>query len=236
MQKSIIIVLFLIANLSFAQTINDFQYAIIPARCSFLKENNEYRINATTKAFFQQKGFITYYDNEILPDVIATNKCKAVFVDIQENNTMFLTKIKVVIKDCKNNILLASQEGSTREKDLQRAYSDALIFALKSIQNINYKYNEKSENVASVEKTTGVETSVSGTSQIYSEMQTITNGFNFLNKETKAVLTLFKTSEPTSYIARFNDKNGIVFQKNDNWFFEYYLNNKLVSEKIELKF
>ncbi len=235
MQKSITIILFLITNLSFAQTINDYQYAIIPAKCSFLNTNNEYRINATTKAFFQQKGFIAYYDNEILPDVIATNKCKAIIVDIQENNTMFMTKIKVVVRDCKNNILLTSQEGSTREKDLQKAYSDALLFALKSIQNINYKYNAKPENVASVEKTTEVE-SVSGTSQIYSEMQTITNGFNFLNKETKAILTLYKTSEPTSYIARSSDKSGIVFQKNDHWFFEYYLNNKLVSEKIELKF
>jgi hypothetical protein len=232
MKNTIIIILLFIANFSFAQSLNEYQYAIIPAKCTFLNEDNQYRLNATTKAFFQQKGFITYYDNETLPDEIANNKCKAVFVNIQENNTMFSTKLKIVVMDCKNNILLTSQEGSTREKDLKIAYSEALLIALKSIQNMAYKYNDK----ALIQKSAIASEDVSGVSEVYSEMQTITNGFNFVNKETKAVLTLYKTSDSIIYIAKSNNKNGIVFQKNGNWVFEYYSNDKLVSERIELKF
>ena len=66
--------------------------------------------------------------------------------------------------------------------------------------------------------------------------QPITNGFQLVDTTPKVVLKMFKTSEVNYYIAISESKNGIVFMKNDEWYFEYYLNEKLISEKLIVKF
>jgi len=46
----------------------------------------------------------------------------------------------VVLKDCKNNQLFISEEGSSREKEYKIAYHEALRNAFESIAALNYKY------------------------------------------------------------------------------------------------
>jgi len=52
----------------------------------------------------------------------------------------------------------------------------------------------------------------------------------------KIVLTLLKTSEENYYIASNGTVNGIVLKENENWFFEYYKDGKLISDKLLVKF
>ena len=239
------LLLFLVSNLTFAQaSLNDYQYAILPVKFKFQKEKNQYRMNSTTKAFFEQKGLKVFYDNEVLTQNLANNNCNKVYISIDENNNMFATKLIVTVKDCQNIALLTSKEGTSRIKEYAPAYNEALQIALKSIQDFNYSYTAKSEKtneIISDSKTPTkieikTETSNNNPVQIYSEMQTVNNGFNFLHSKTKAVLNLLKTSSPYNFIAKSDNKVGIIFQNDEGWFFDYYLNQKLVSEQIVLKF
>lgn len=231
-------ILFLVSSLTFAQaSLNDYQYAILPSKFKFQKEKNQYRINATTKAFFEQKGLKVFYDDEVLSQDLANNNCSKVYINIDENNNMFTTKLIVSVIDCQNNALLTSKEGSSRIKEYAPAYNEALQIALKSIQDFIYQYKAKTEQPNSAIITTSkAEAKTDNSIQVYSEMQTSSNGFNFLHSKTKAVLNLMKTTNPNYFIAKSDNKMGIVFQKDQGWFFEYYINQKLISEQIELKF
>lgn len=66
--------------------------------------------------------------------------------------------------------------------------------------------------------------------------QAIANGYQLIDTTPKIVLTLLKTSAENYYIASNATVNGIVLKKNQDWFFEYYKDGMLVSEKLQVKF
>lgn len=66
--------------------------------------------------------------------------------------------------------------------------------------------------------------------------QAIANGYQLIDTTPKIVLTLMKTSAENYFIAANATANGIVLKKNEDWFFEYYKDGKLVSEKLLVKF
>lgn len=66
--------------------------------------------------------------------------------------------------------------------------------------------------------------------------QAIANGYQLIDTTPKIVLTLLKTSAENYYIANGASANGIVLKKNGDWFFEYYKDGKLISEKLLIKF
>ena len=45
-----------------------------------------------------------------------------------------------------------------------------------------------------------------------------------------------KTSNPSTYIAVKGDTQGVLVSKNGTWYFEYYKDQNLISEKVEVKF
>ncbi|WEK33905.1 MAG: hypothetical protein P0Y53_15560 [Candidatus Pseudobacter hemicellulosilyticus] len=67
--------------------------------------------------------------------------------------------------------------------------------------------------------------------------QATENGFQLVDTSPKKVLTLLKTSVPDHFIAEAAGRaGGLVFKKNSEWIFEYYKDNKLVSQKLDIKF
>jgi hypothetical protein len=242
MKKTLLFFALLFSTLSFSQSINNYKYAIIPNKFGFLKTENQYNLNVLTKSYFEKIGMQAYFSSDNLP-LEAMDKCNTVLVDAIENSSMFFTKVKIVVKDCKGTVLATSEEAGTREKEYATAYNEVFRKALISLDKLNYTFTPKT-----VLKTTTPKPVIPVTAaplptdkstqiaEVYSEMQTTNNGFNFLNKKTKAILNLMKTTSPYNFIAKSEDKLGIIFQKEDDWFFEYYQNGKLISEKIELKF
>lgn len=77
-------------------------------------------------------------------------------------------------------------------------------------------------------------TPVENTNQLFA--QPIANGYQLVDTTPKVVLKMYKTSQPDSYTAMGDGKNGVVFKKGNDWFFEYYQNDKLISEKLSIKF
>lgn len=234
--KKVILLLWLISSVSFAQDLNQYKYVSVPSKFSFLKEKNQYNLNLLSKMYMQQFGFETYFDTDEVPKDFLENNCNKLYLDVLENNNMFSTKLTVVLKDCKGKVLFTSKEAENKEKDYKLSYNLALREALNSMKTIQYKYfGDKvvKENKDEVQnQSLNSESSVS--SQLFA--QPITNGFQLINAEPKVIYKIYITSVKDLYIATKGSLQGVLISKNKEWFFEYYQNEKLLSEKVEVKF
>lgn len=227
----------------------NYKHIIVPEKFSFLKQPNQYNLNTLVKALFEDKGFTVYYDNTEIPAEIASDRCKALTVDVLENNSMFVTNLTILLKDCKGSIVLKSKEGKSREKEYKQSYNAAMRDAFSSFNDLHYEAG--STQVASTPpaalpvqetKTTApapvsppaVATAQQNNALLYA--QPIANGYQLIDASPKIVLTLFKTSVADTFIANNGSINGIILKKNGEWFLEYYKDNALVSEKLSIKF
>lgn len=251
MKKYILLLLLLISFSGYAQhTMNNYKYVIVPEKFSFLKEINQYGLNSLTKALLEEKGFTVYFDNLQLPAEIAGNKCQALAVELTQRKSMFSTNLTLSLKDCQGNVVFKGKEGKSREKDFETSYNQALRDAFVSLNDVPYVYSAPTANVAPVLQPVAAVATAQVTEQgPANPVTTATNmqagtlyaqptavGYQLIDTTPKIVLTIFKTSAPEYFIADNGKTNGIVLKKNDNWFFEYYVNGKLVSEKLLIKF
>lgn len=234
MKKILVVVLLLVTYFSQAQLLNDYNMAIIPAKFNFQDSDNQYRINYTIKSFLQSKGFEAYVNNEILPEGFNDYNCNKVFVDVAEENTMFSTKIKVIFKDCKNNILFTTDLGESREKDLPKAYNFALQAALKSFSKANYVYNGKTYFDEEAQEKIKSREVVNVTEQAL-KVEKNEAFTKVLNKISGKEMILYRTSKPSTFLANYNGKSGVVVNKGAFWFFEFLDGDKVVSEKLDIK-
>ena len=237
MKKVLFLILFLTTSLGFSQSLNDYKYAIVPSKFEFLKEKDQFRLNTLTKLLMEKYGFITYYDSDVLPNEVVESNCNKVYVDVKSNGNLFVTKLKVVLKDCKNAVVCTSIEGRSREKELQVAYNQALREAFSSFDKLEYKYSGNS-NVNS--KSNVNENSISK-SPLLNQMlfakplgpnliQLLTNDTDIPN----LVLTISKTNNPSIFIVEEAMRQGVVYKNNNEWIFDYYENEKLISEKLNI--
>jgi hypothetical protein len=231
-----------------AQTsINNYKYVLVPVRYDFSKEDNQYGLNTTTKLLLEQKGFVAYLSNEVLPPELAGNKCNALKAEVTESKGFLVTKLTLMLKDCMGNVVFKSKEGKSREKEWPAAYNGALRDAFTYLDAEPYKYDSTAltptQPVAATPPTVPPAPSAAPappaavadlTGTLYA--QATPNGFQLVDTTPKKVVTLLKTSVPDYFIAEAGASNGIVFRKEGAWVFEYYKDNKLVSQKLDIKF
>lgn len=249
MKKYLLLFLTILSFSGYAQnTINNYKYVLVPEKFSFLKQDDQYKLNSLSKRLLEDKGFTVYFDNADLPTEIANNKCTALNLEVTEKNSMFTTGLTILLKDCKGNVLFKGKEGKSREKDYEAAYNLATREAFKPLNEVQYAYTP-AENAPSQEIVKRMEITVP-VNQVAAQpitteapqaagtlyAQPTANGYNLIDTAPKIVLTLLKTSAENYFIANNGSSNGIVFKRDENWFFEYYKNNQLVAEKLVIKF
>ncbi len=66
--------------------------------------------------------------------------------------------------------------------------------------------------------------------------QEIPNGFQLVDSTPKIRMKIFKTSVSDVFLGQGDKGNGIVYQKNGVWFFEYYEGGAHKIEEIKIKF
>ena len=237
MKKTLFLILFLATSLGFSQSLNDYKYAIVPSKFEFLKEKDQFRLNTLTKLLMEKYGFITYYDSDVLPNEVVESNCNKVYVDVKSNGNLFVTKLTVVLKDCKNAVVYTSTEGRSREKELQVAYNQALREAFSSFDKLEYKYSGNSN----VNSKSNVNENSNSKSPLLNQMlfakplgpnliQLLTNDTDIPN----LVLTISKTNNPSIFIVEEAMRQGVVYKNNNEWIFDYYENEKLISEKLNI--
>ena len=226
-------------------TINNYKYVLVPERFDFLKTDDQYGLNMRTKLLLQQVGFTAFMTNEALPaEVAGNNKCNALKAEVVEKKKFLSTGLTLLLKDCQGTIVYKGEEGKSREKEWQAAYSEALTNAFTSLNAAQYKYDGTAAPQAAQQPTASAPpapvapaqpaTVNEGQDVLYAQANG--NGYQLIDTTPKKVMTLQKTSEQDHFIANDGVSQGIVFRKNGEWLFEYYKDDKLVSRKLNIKF
>ena len=251
MKAPALLILVLFTVTAHAQTnINNYKYVVVPEKFSFSKSENQYGLNSLVRDLLEEKGFTALMSNGQLPPEVATNKCTSLMADVVEKKGIFVTNLSILLKDCQGNIVFKSKEGKSREKEFQAAYDEALRDAYTSLKAAPYQYDGTTFTQTQVQTATAVPVPVASapvaaaipataaitdaTGTLYA--QATPNGFQLIDTSPKKVLTLLKTSQPDYYIAANGPVAGVVFKKNEEWLYEYYKDDKLVSQKLQIKF
>lgn len=250
------LLLFLFASfLCFSQSVNDFKAVIVPIKFEFAKGVNPYRLSTQTKANLIKAGFEAYYENDQLPAELSS-RCDLLYADVKRDNAFLVTKLFVEFKDCYGKVVYTSETGRSKEKDFETAYRESLDLAFVSVNNLHYKYNGKTGVVSSAvapavtvaavssapaASVTSTSSAVSAPTANLSDpnllyAQPTETGYQLIDKTPKVVMKLMKTSRPDSFIAIKDGVQGTLNAKDNEWFFEYYKDDKLVSEKVSVKF
>lgn len=249
MKKQLLLLLLLVSSYGFAQSLNDYKTVIVPLKFEFLKSENQYRISTLSKFNLNKVGFDVYYSNQVVPNEI--NRCAVLNYDIVKDNAFLVTKLYIIFKDCYGKIVYQSELGTSREKEFQLAYTDALNKAFASLYELEYQYNggtnvaleekpEKKEKIEKLEKVEKQEQSVPAVVIDPNELlfaQPLAGGnYQLIDSKPSVVIKLYKTSDANSFLAQKGNQQGVLIKKENQWFFEYYQNDQLVSEKINVKF
>jgi hypothetical protein len=80
------------------------------------------------------------FASEPQPDEIVDSNCKKLYADVESNSGLRKTRVRVVLKDCKNKILFISDEGTSLEKDWVRRTTRPYAPLFESLGAIHYKY------------------------------------------------------------------------------------------------
>lgn len=159
MKKFILLLILFVGWNVFAQEkMNAYKYAVVPSQFDFQKEPNQYGINLLLKYKFQQLGFETFMDTDDLPFELKKNTCLYVTPNMITDNGMFITRVRVEVKNCLNQELFMTEEGNSNEKSYKTSYTVALREALLSFKEYQLDYQPIHEEV--VDEVNGEEVDV----------------------------------------------------------------------------
>lgn len=129
-------------QLVFAQSeLDPYKYVIVPKKFDFLQEEDQYRLNALTGFLFDKHGYNTLMEGIDYPPDVKENPCLAVTADVINGSNILTTKLSVVLKNCFGQVVFTSEEGTSKIKEYDRTYSDALRKCFPSIAALDYHFN-----------------------------------------------------------------------------------------------
>lgn len=143
---------FLFCNISLikAQDLDQYRYVQVPEHFDFLKEPNEYQLNAMAAFLFEKEGFEVFYGEE-LPQGL--DGCEMLKANLKKDSGIFTTKLQVTLEDCKGATVFTSKMGSSREKDFKKAFQEALRDAFTSLEGLDYNFTGSATEEAEVVET-----------------------------------------------------------------------------------
>ena len=233
------LVLFLLSSfVGIAQNLNEYKYAILPSKFAFSKEENAHNLNAISKMYLQKYGFETYFHNEAAPDEFILSYCNKIFVDVTENSSIFITKLKITIKDCKGTILATSEQGTSKEKEYRVAYNEALRMAFDNFSILKtHQFQPSQKSLGMIGEPIQKEIAQGQIAEKKYNVIATETGYNLITVASDYKLfQLFKTTSNDIYLAKRDFISGVLLKKDSNWFFEYYEGTVLKSEKINITF
>ncbi len=234
--------------------LNDYKYVIVPNKFDFLNEENKYRLNELTQFLFEKNGFTAILASEQMPNDLVDNGCLALRSDVIEENSLFKTKLKIVLKDCRGTVVYTSKLGQSKEKLFKTAYNLALRDAFTSFDTVTYKYVEGSNTMAptkvnadvSQSKNYKAKTSQQETKKVKDDTtnadikydvlyaQKIENGFQLVDNSPKVVMILIATPRANTFIVK--DENATVYKEDELWYISKIKDNKTITEVLKIKF
>ena len=229
----------------------NYKYIIVPQKLEFLKEIDQYQTSSLTKFLLQKNGFTVILDTEEYPLELKKDLCKALYVGIIKESSMFKTSVRLELKDCFNQLVYASDEGSSRLKEYKRSYQEAIrnmhgtmgsiiysskmisgLTAMKKKEELRVDHKEiavhmvqKAADIGSIE----LEDTIASLSA-----KSIQNGYQLTDISSGAVFTILNTGREDCFIVK--ESNGILYKKDAVWFSQYYEGNKRITKRFVISF
>lgn len=156
MKRIILLMLCIGLNTSlFGQNLQDYKFIRVPVKFDFLKEENQYQLNALTAFLFEKKGFEVLYRDDIPENI---DPCDVLQANVHSDWGFLKTKLYFTLENCKQATVFTSETGISREKDFKLSYHEALRAAFASIEPLSNKIaaNEniiKEDSVVTIEET-----------------------------------------------------------------------------------
>ncbi len=251
MKKYITIFMLLLAFSGIAQTLNNYKYVVVPLRFTVQDSENQYRLNTILKKYLVDAGFDAVYENQ-QTDEIANNRCNNLYADVVKVKSVFSVKTMIVFKDCKNAVVYTSPEGTSKEKNYEKGYLEALVNAAAALPKLKYKYDgttaannpqvraTQSASVRPLPATPpppapAMSNSNPDSGTVYI-VETVATGYLIINSQNSTIaLRAMTTSNPKVFIASNATAQGVLIREGEQWFFEYYKEGKLYSEVFKVK-
>lgn len=225
---SILALVFLSIN-SFAQ---QNKAIIISNKYEFQKEKNTYNINNMLKAILVSNNYQVFFEDEILPQEIAQNRCNALTGVLLDNSNLFLTKLKFQIRDCKNNLLFETAEVKTREKDIQNAYIETVRMLSPELKKYSGTVIQEKDVVATPEIDERLKVSEFKTYLNCKLEQALGDPVTeVLDSNNNLLLLLQKTKNSNVFIASRDNVIGVFTKSGNKGIFEYYFEGKYMVEE-----
>lgn len=180
-----------------AQSLQTYEYVIVPTKFSDFKEN-QYQLNLYLKQLLRKHDFQILSDKlETWPQEVRINPCLALTTDIKKTKHLMKNGLELIFYNCKKEVLQIGQ-GISHEKDFEKGYQEALKTAYSMIHfgettQMMTTSNEVVEEIIMNEEikpelTTSVKTVNSPTVFIYKDKQYIQigegNAFSLVSSET----------------------------------------------------
>jgi len=230
-----------------ASVLNNYKYVIVPSKFGFQKTPDQYRLNTFTKLYLEKYGFVVFLDTDMLPLEAGGDNCNKLFADVVSESNMFITKLSVVLRDCMNKEVYRTGKGTSREKNFEISYRQSLRDAVRSFETINYAHNGKDgirgeighSGTAKANLKTAPEDKIEEIVITKNTLfaQPVENGFQLVDQTPKVIFMLRKTSSSQVYLAEKEGQSGTLIDKGKGkWVFEYYLDGKLITEEVSVKF
>ncbi|WP_282162330.1 hypothetical protein [Ulvibacterium marinum] len=141
MKRLLLTLLLVTSYISMAQTdLNDYKYIIVPKKFDAFKRENQYQTSTFTKHLFAKNGFNAVYEDE-LPMELYKDRCLGLLVELQDDSSMFTTKVSLVLKDCRSQEVFTTIQGKSRLKEYTASYNEAIKGAFTSLDNLDYRYS-----------------------------------------------------------------------------------------------
>ena len=259
MAKKLFFLLFFGVFISNAQqSLNDYKYVIVSKRFDFQKTENQYQLNDMVKFLFEKYNFNVVFDGDY-PEDLYRNKCLGLKSKIVDESSMFVTKLKVELRNCQDDLLYTTDVGRSKQKEYRATYQEALRNTFKSFSGVNYQYKpsgvtqkpvtpkvpsvpepkKPAPPVKTVKETPTVikkpiekEVPAASYTTLYAQPTSI--GFQLVDTSPKVIFQIYQTSKDNIYLIK--DKNGLFYKEGNIWIAEYYANEKLVKENYLVKF
>ena len=229
----------------------NYKYIIVPQKLEFLKEIDQYQTSSLTKFLLEKNGFTVILDSEEYPLELKQELCKALNVAIINESSIFKTSVRLELKDCFNQLVYASDEGSSRLKDYKRSYQEAIRNMHGTMGSIIYspkmnsgrttmkkkeelRLDRKEIAVHMIQKAGDIGSSELEDSIDSLSAKSIQNGYQLTDISSGAVFTILNTGREDCFIVK--ESNGILYKKDAVWFSEYYEGNKRITKRFVISF
>jgi|SRR5690606_14065907 len=218
--KKIFVFLFLSSlSISYAQSISDYKYVIIPDKFSDFDEN-QFRLNFYLKNLMTKKNYEILTENvQDWPAEVQLNACLAATVDVKKEKSFLKNKLEIIFRDCQENEI-AKLNGESSIKEFDKGYQDAMKNAVQNMKIQNAKpieeIHQNTEISANISNTQENKIVSKSSSNLFSNgiikltKTDLTDGsFLLINEETAQVYAQFFSSSKTGiYRVKVMDAKG----------------------------